>query len=454
MQTMVKSLCLWVGVLLAGAACHSPAVAPIGDGGNGDLLDADAGSGDLLDADAGFGDLFDVLPEDCESDDALPASCEDLGYSFGGVLQYTQDCRVDERRCRRIVSIAAGAYHTCAVLADGRLLCWGESGSGQLGNGVNSYEPVPEPQEVVGLTGVVQVACTEHRTCALTRDGQMYCWGMNIYGTLGSGTTESYEFSPVLVPDLSDVVGLTLGDWHTCAVLRDGTVRCWGKNGMGSLGDGTREDSTTPVTVQGITTAVFIEAALGHTCAILADKTVRCWGRNVTGTLGDGTTTERPSPVVAENLSGVVSLSAWGLNNVAVVEDGRAFAWGGYDEVMVPGELTGYVTIPLENPYIREAAGVATGWHHACILKIDGTVGCWGRNYEGQLGTGSLSDMPAPVTVEGISEAEMIASGRSHICALVQQGKKILCWGLGDDGQLGKKFFEFPHDASPLEIVP
>ena len=337
MRTMVRSLCLWVGVLLACAACHSPAVAPIGDGGIGDtagdagsddLLDADTGFGDLFDADTGNGDLFDVLPEDCESDDALPTSCEELGYSFGGELLYTRDCRVDERRCRRIVSIAAGASHTCAVLADGRLLCWGENGSGQLGNGVNSYDPVPEPQEVVGLTGVVQVACTEHRTCALTGAGQMYCWGMNSHGTLGSGTSESYAFSPVLVPDLSDVVGLTLGDWHTCAVLLDGTVRCWGNNGTGSLGDGTREDSTTPVTVLGITTAVFIEAALGHTCAILADRTVRCWGRNVTGTLGDGTTMDRLIPVVAENLSEVVSLSAWGLNNVAVVEGGRVFGWG------------------------------------------------------------------------------------------------------------------------------
>jgi len=236
MQTMVQSFCIWVGVLLAGAACQPPTVSPPWDGGKGDLLDADAGNGDLLDADAAEEPLFDALPGDCVPDAKTPTTCEELGYTFGGELLYTRDCRADERRCRRFVHLAAGEYHACAVL--------------------------------------------------------------------------------------------------------------------------------------------------------------------------------------------------------------------------VPGELTGYVTIPVENPFVQDAVGVATGWVHACTLQVDGTVSCWGRGSEGQLGEDGLSGSQSPVTVAGISDAGMVASGYSHICALVQQGKKIMCWGLDNYGQLGKNFSGWQHSATPLEIIP
>jgi len=457
MRTMIKSSCPWIGFLVALMACQSPAVVPAPDAGDaGADTDADNDTeADIdADADAGFGDLLEALPEDCESDDALPNSCEELGYTFGGRLLYTRDCRVDERRCRQFVSIAAGEAHVCAVLADGHVLCWGNNEFGQLGNGANSYEPVPRPQEVVGLTGVVKVACEVHRTCAVTGEGLVYCWGLNSGGVLGTGTSAVAEYAPVLVPELTDVVDLTLGSIHSCVVLRDGTARCWGDNGVGELGDSSRDDSSTPVRVTGITTAVSIDAGSSHTCLILADKTVKCWGRNVTGTLGDGSTTERPWPVIARYLFGVVAVSVWEKNNLALLEDGRVYGWGGCNEVMVPEEYEGYVTIPLENPYVHDAVGVATGWMHACTLQVDGTVACWGRGSEGQLGEAGMTGSRTPVPIAGVSAAGMIASGRSHICALVQQGKKIFCWGLNHYGQLGLNFTGWQHSAVPLEIIP
>jgi hypothetical protein len=192
------------------------------------------------------------------------------------------------------VALTTGTGHTCALRSNGTLVCWGFNSFGQLGNGTKTNQSTAVP--VVGVGGlVVSMAAGVTHTCALRSDGVVRCWGSNVRGQLAidSATTESLV--PVTAAGLSSPRPRTIaaGDSHACAVLADGTVRCWGLNDAGQLGDGTFTDKFTPVTVSGLTNVAVITAGSRDTCALRADGAPFCWGRNVNGELGRsaGTTT-------------------------------------------------------------------------------------------------------------------------------------------------------------------
>ncbi len=214
------------------------------------------------------------------------------------------------------VTIATGGAHTCARFADGSVKCWGRNDVGQLGIGTTtgpefcivgtvfgsacSFTPV----SVTGISIVTALATGGAHTCALLADGTVRCWGANFSGQLGNGTFTASS-TPVLVSGLTSATAVTAGGIHTCALLADGSVKCWGSDSHGQLGNGAPLDpfslSSTPLPVSGITTATAVAGGRAHTCALLADGTVRCWGDNDGGQLGNRTTarSSTPVPVVA-----------------------------------------------------------------------------------------------------------------------------------------------------------
>lgn len=197
--------------------------------------------------------------------------------------------------------LVSGTYHTCALVSGGSVKCWGNGSNGQLGNGntVRSTTPV----DVLGLTNVTALSSGYGHTCALVSGGSVKCWGYNGFGELGDGTTISARSAPVDVLNLADVTMLSTGSYSTCALVSGGSVKCWGDGSGGRLGDNsTTLKSPTPVDVLNLSGVTAISSGNGHTCAVTDENTVKCWGYNDAGQLGDNSATNRSTPVDVQGI--------------------------------------------------------------------------------------------------------------------------------------------------------
>jgi alpha-tubulin suppressor-like RCC1 family protein len=231
-------------------------------------------------------------------------------------------------------SIEAGGLDTCAVTIHGGAKCWGSNNRGRLGDGTTTDRSTPA--NVIGLfTGVTAIRTSDAggaHTCALLTNGGLKCWGANVDGQLGDGTTTEAHV-PVDVSGLtSGVSDVALGMWHTCAATSGG-VKCWGDNSLGQLGNAMTTTQTTPAGVVGLESgALHVAAGRGHSCALVSSSSVKCWGSNFSGELGDGTTIGRLSPVSVIGLSGsVTAISAGGSHSCALLADGGINCWGEND---------------------------------------------------------------------------------------------------------------------------
>ena len=201
--------------------------------------------------------------------------------------------------------VSVGGVHACGVLASGAVQCWGGNDQGQLGNGTVTASTAPST--VVGITSAVAVAAGNTHTCALITGGTVRCWGQGGNGQLGDGQSgdpgTQLRLTPVTVSGINDATAIAAGGFHTCAIVTNGAVKCWGDDGAGQLGDGTPGDrSLLPTPVSGLTGAVALGAGEFSTCALLASHAVKCWGHNGFGQLGDGTMTDRSTPVSVAGL--------------------------------------------------------------------------------------------------------------------------------------------------------
>jgi len=303
------------------------------------------------------------------------------------------------------VSIALGDSHSCAVLADATVKCWGYNYDSQLGDGTNTTRN--SPVEVLGITTAVSIALSDSHSCVLLTDGTVECWGRNSYGKLGDGTSTDRN-SPVkvsgLIAGITKATSIALGHYYSCALLADATVKCWGRNDAGQLGDGTNTDQITPVGVLGITTATSIASGAKFSCALLADATVKCWGDNMGGQLGDGTTTDRNSPVGVSGITTATGIASGHSHSCALLADATVKCWGSSYHIKDKTSMTVIpdYTTPVEVSNFTTATSVALGNQHSCVLLTDGKVMCWGGNIDGQLGDGTTTDRTTPVEVSGL----------------------------------------------------
>ncbi len=346
-----------------------------------------------------------------------------------------------------VVQVAAGTTHTCAATRDAYVLCWGSNDKGQIGADVGEAAVTAAAVDIE--RALVSVAAGEGFTCALDGDGAVYCWGDKEAGQTGPRQGLAEPGEPEQIVDIPAVAQLAVGRAHTCTVGVDGNLLCFGENSTGQLGRLTAEPADPmPEAVEGFA-GVAVQVASGgfHTCALDENAAVKCWGSNADGQLGRPTEELASSTTPVEVELGletgpanggvrVVQVSSGGKFSCALGDNGTVACWGRNDDGQLGGDdptLTG----PDLVQQLNDVAQIACGRVHACARLKDGTVKCWGRGEEGQLGDGAATTNPVPTQVLNIDDAVSVTAGyATHSCALLAQGQ-VRCWGLNDSNQLG-----------------
>jgi alpha-tubulin suppressor-like RCC1 family protein len=341
-------------------------------------------------------------------------------------------------------TLALGFIHGCARMPDGTVRCWGDNGAGQLGAGVPYGDPafvqqalVPKP--VPDIDDAIDIASGLSHTCVLHRAGTVSCWGVNTFGQLGDGTQERSP-KPVRVVGLDDAISIAGGQSFMCAIRKDKTVACWGIDDAGQLGDGLKVHHRVTIgAATGVTNAISLTGATNHACAVVEGGSVLCWGGNAEGQLGIGSTEESLVPTKLTSISDVAQVAAASRFTCARQKAGKVYCWGSNDfgQLGNGSPNTDPNPSPILVPSIGDAIFLWTGFEHACVLRKAGTVACWGKADEGQLGTGTLDASATPVAVVGIpGTARAVWTGGERSCALADDGRAF-CWGSNSLGQLG-----------------
>ena len=353
-------------------------------------------------------------------------------------------------------SVSVGRYHACAVLNDGNLMCWGSNGVGELGLGISDTSVVawsPAGPVNLGSGRTAKAVCcggfvsNGGHTCAILDDDTLKCWGDNNKGQLGYGdTTDRNAPEATAVVNLGSgrtAKALSCGQHHTCAILDDDTLKCWGQGGDGQLGYSGTGDKRAPevVNLGSGRTAKSVACGREHTCAILDDDTLKCWG-GLTGLSSPTTSTSPPSTAVPLG-AGVTSVSAsmWS-TTCATLTNGGLKCWGNNGNYQVgDGTDTNRATpvdVDLGTSY--KMVSVAVG--SACAILNDGSMKCWGDN-DGLITPPSMNNLPVSMTLPTGLTAKSIVFGsyngspKKDTGCVVMNDDSIWCWGYNNYANVG-----------------
>lgn len=335
-------------------------------------------------------------------------------------------------RLHGVERISTGLFHACAVVPEtGMAYCWGNGDDGRLGTGTAG---TPLPQEVLGEVPLTSLSAGLAHTCGVDGEGQAFCWGSGRFGSIGIGFDISVSPIPlpVYLPDQT-LISLSAGGSQTCALTVQGQTYCWGLNDRGQLGVGTRVDSNIPLVLDHSFSAVG--AGYGHTCG-LSYYGVVCWGDNTWGQLGDRTTTMKLTPVYVDSSYIFASVSAGGGHTCALDDTGQAYCWGYNRWGQLGTGASGHAPRPTRVGGGHRFRSISAGGSHTCALDESGRAYCWGNNDHGALGDGTTMARQTPTPVAGGESFGSIVAGYHFTCGVTLEGEGF-CWGSNTHGQLG-----------------
>src|SRR6266568_4907625 len=343
--------------------------------------------------------------------------------------------------------IAVGGHHACVVLTTAKAECWGHNLTGALGDGSTLDRAIPGP--VIGLPGPPHtangVSAGIVTSCAVTNALSAACWGQ-MTGSGGGLLTDHTSAVPVTKVPPGEVSQVTAA-YGGCALIRNGglatALRCWGDNTWGELGDGTTTNRTTSVKVQGLPNNIqFVASGGTHNCALVHNGGARCWGSNDNGQLGDGTTSNSSTPVAVAGLTGVAQIALGDAYTCALLNSGNVECWG-FNNF---GELGNGSTTDSKSTVFVSGIGpgvraIAAGDATMCAILISTQVDCWGFNGDGELGNGSIGGQSdTPVMVSGgsfLSDGASIGLNMGQTSCGLDNNEVAQCWGFNSDGEVG-----------------
>ena len=306
---------------------------------------------------------------------------------------------------------------------------------------------------LVGTLSAQTIAAGGWHSLVVCSDGTVKTFGENDTGQLGDGGNTD-QSSPIS-PGLSDCIAVSGGgdqlEAHSMALKSDGTVWSWGSNLYGGLGNGGTTSNSTPAQVSSLSGITAISAGGWHSTALRNDGTVWTWGWNADGQLGDGSTTDRTVPFQVGGLSGVTSVKAGTYHVLALRNDGTVWAWGDneYGQIGIGTTVTDQTT-PIQVSGLSGVIKIATGRFFSLALKSDGTVWTWGQNLYGQLGNGTTTDSPVPVQVSGLSNVIDVTCGAFE-CHIIKADETAWAWGRNTYGNLGDG--TVANSSTPVQSV-
>jgi alpha-tubulin suppressor-like RCC1 family protein len=327
-----------------------------------------------------------------------------------------------------ITRLSLGLHNSCGLTNTGAMKCWGYNGWGQIGTLAAGVQTTPS--DLPGYTNNISaIAAGHYHTCALTTDGAVSCFGYNWNNNLSPGIS-------------SGAVDISAGYLHTCALMSYGGVKCWGRNDSGGqLGDGTNTNRVAAVDVLGLTSGVTaITTGMEFSCALLNTGAVKCWGYNGYGQIGDDTNTNRNVPTQVSGIeSGAVAIVGGNNHACALLATGAVKCWGANYYGQIGDATTSNRLTPITITSLGTSVrSINAGWEHTCAVTTSGAAKCWGRNSEGSLGDGTLTNRYAPVDVIGLDSGVLdINADKSLTTCATVSGNNVKCWGYNGWGNVG-----------------
>ena len=320
---------------------------------------------------------------------------------------------------------------TCAVTVDGDAYCWGETFGGHLGDGATAYSRSPVLVAGGHRFSKVSVGFRGH-ACGLTTDGDAYCWGFNEGGQLGDGTTTDSAI-PVMVSGGHRWLGVSAGGFQSCGVTMEGLAHCWGQSPDLERGDTAGGIRSTPVHVRPEHEFSSISAGQGYTCGVTTLGDGYCWGRNYSGELGNGERrfpTSFPPMLVLGGLTFADIQTGGGYYSCGVTVEGAGYCWGWNEYGGLGDGSTTDRLVPNPVSGSHRFSRVSPGYSHTCGVTVDGEAYCWGLNEEGKLGVGPNAPTSSlvPTLVSGGYRFLSVSAGFMHGCGVAVAGDAY-CWG-------------------------
>lgn len=392
-------------------------------------------------------------------------SCSSFGLP-NGTLGCTAQCEVDTTGCQvcgdgicsdgedavgcaadcGVKSISAGRTHTCAVLADGTLWCWGAHD----GHGMGGTPDVNKPVRMPGIDDAVQVATSYHSTCWVNTSNEVWCFGRSGFGE--SGATLDYVTKPVKATDGKAVFG---GGYHFCAITPADHVVCWGRGDYGQRGDGTYTMRRTAAQDTGLPATARLTLGENFSCA-RAGAAIACWGDNTQGQIGRNNRawTNTPSSVLGAHVFGAGAGAQHAcfdvINTAAPPQFSGLLCTGSNAYGQLGAPPSNDILAPVRiGPSMEDIVG---GHGYTCAVnRLDPNAIqtlCWGDNYFGELGDGTTTSRYTPAPVTGITDVTALSGGYDHVCAILPDGT-ARCWGRNREGQLGIGS-DVPYASAPI----